>query len=124
MVVICVSGIKDILEDSRRHKSDNQENNREVLIADQKSLQFKKSKWKDLKVGQIVKVRENQFFPADMVLLSSSTPKGICYVETKSLDGETNLKHKQSHNDISELFPNEADIITMQGKLVCGKPND
>jgi magnesium-transporting ATPase (P-type) len=30
-----------------------------------------------------------------MVLLKSSLPKGICYVETKGLDGETNLKHKQ-----------------------------
>jgi len=31
-----------------------------------------------------------------MILLSSSSPKGICYIETKNLDGETNLKHKQS----------------------------
>jgi hypothetical protein len=29
-----------------------------------------------------------------MVLLNSSLAKGICYVETKNLDGETNLKHK------------------------------
>ena len=48
----------------------------------------------DVQVGCIVKVRENQFFPCDMVMISSSLPKGMAYVETKNLDGETNLKHK------------------------------
>ena len=50
----------------------------------------------DLQVGCIVKVSDNCNFPADLILLKSSLPKGICYVETKSLDGETNLKQKQA----------------------------
>jgi len=41
-----------------------------------------------------VKVTCDKYFPADMVLAQSSDPKGVCYVETKNLDGETNLKHK------------------------------
>jgi len=41
-----------------------------------------------------VKVNCDEFFPADMVLCQSSETKGLCYVETKNLDGETNLKHK------------------------------
>lgn len=47
-----------------------------------------------LQVGCIVRVTEDQTFPADLILLKSSLPKGICYVETKNLDGETNLKQK------------------------------
>ena len=35
-----------------------------------------------------------------IVLLNSSGPKGICYIETKNLDGETNLKHKVSNKDV------------------------
>lgn len=45
----------------------------------------------------IVKIKENEYFPADLILLNSSASKGICYIETKNLDGETNLKHKQAN---------------------------
>jgi len=38
-----------------------------------------------------------------MILLNGANPKGICFVETKNLDGETNLKHKQAHKDIYRL---------------------
>lgn len=34
-------------------------------------------------------------FPADLVLLSSGHPEGVCYIETMNLDGETNLKLKK-----------------------------
>lgn len=54
-------------------------------------------------MGNIVKVLSDQFFPADLVLLSSSGKKGICYIETKNLDGETNLKHKVANKDIMAI---------------------
>ena len=49
---------------------------------------------KQIEVGNLIKVMDNQSFPCDMILLDSSLGHGICYVETKNLDGETNLKQK------------------------------
>ena len=98
--MITVSAIKDAFEDRQRHVSDDRENNRTILVADRESNTFVEKKWKELHVGNICKVLKGQFFPADMVLLNSSGEKGIAYVETKNLDGETNLKHKTSHKDI------------------------
>lgn len=94
--MLTVSAFKDALEDYKRHKCDTEENNREVYVYDHSSKDWKLVKWSDLQVGQIVKVLKNEYFPADIVLLSSSEKAGICYIETKSLDGETNLKHKLS----------------------------
>ena len=41
-------------------------------------------------------VEDRMYFPADLVLLSSSNPEGMCYIETMNLDGETNLKIKKA----------------------------
>ena len=51
-----------------------------------------------------MRVNENEFFPADIVILSSSEDKGVFYVETKNLDGESNLKMKKVHMDMQEGF--------------------
>ena len=61
-----------------------------------------------------------------MLLLNSSIPKGICYVETKNLDGETNLKHKQAHKQFLKIAKSESEIISnFNGcKIECEQPNE
>lgn len=46
-----------------------------------------------MKVGDVLKVNENESFSADIVILHTSEDN-VCYVETKNIDGEANLKHK------------------------------
>ena len=73
---------------------------------------FNETKSLDIQVGCIVKVKENQFFPCDMMMLSSALPKGIAYVETKNLDGETNLKHKQADKTILRLAKDDQSALS------------
>ncbi|KAL4805802.1 hypothetical protein BDV18DRAFT_139873 [Aspergillus unguis] len=56
------------------------------------AARFKRDFWKSLQVGDFVRLYNGDPIPADIVILSTSDPDGACYVETKSLDGETNLK--------------------------------
>ena len=53
---------------------------------------FKRDAWKDVQVGDFVRLYNDEQIPADIVILSTSDHDGVCYVETKNLDGETNLK--------------------------------
>ncbi|KAJ7100830.1 hypothetical protein B0H15DRAFT_462680 [Mycena belliarum] len=60
------------------------------------SAQWERTLWKKLEVGDIVLLRDNEQVPADIVVLATSDPDGNCYLETKNLDGETNLKLRKS----------------------------
>jgi phospholipid-transporting ATPase len=62
--------------------------------------------------------------PADLVILASSDPKGVCYVETKNLDGETNLKVKQANKELQSIFSNDKALNSIDGMITCEKPNN
>jgi phospholipid-translocating ATPase len=53
---------------------------------------FKKDAWKNVQVGDFVRLYNDEEIPADVIVVSTSSDDGACYVETKNLDGETNLK--------------------------------
>ena len=57
---------------------------------------FKKDYWKNVEVGDFVRIYNNDQIPADIAILSTSDPDGACYIETANLDGETNLKVRQA----------------------------
>lgn len=59
-----------------------------------------------------------------MILLKSSDPTSIAYVETVNLDGETNLKHKQAIKDMQDAILSPADASTINGSIYCDMPND
>ena len=71
-VVVALSMIKDAYEDYKRHKEDAFENNSVCSVYSAEQGKFVESQWKKIQVGDIVRVDEDTFFPADMVVLSSS----------------------------------------------------
>lgn len=61
-----------------------------------KEKQFKERRWKDVRVGDFVRVVCNEIVPADLLLMHTSDPNGVCHIETSNLDGETNLKQRRA----------------------------
>jgi len=59
-----------------------------------------------------------------LILLNSSGKKGICYIETKNLDGETNLKHKVSNKDIMNYCQDHKGMSEFRGAIKCEGPSD
>ncbi|EAS00612.2 phospholipid-translocating P-type ATPase, flippase family protein (macronuclear) [Tetrahymena thermophila SB210] len=92
LVVIAISMGKDCLEDLKRHKSDQSENNEEVEVY--RNGSFIKCPSMSIQVGEVLRVRRGEHFPADVLCIYSTGKKGEAFIETKNLDGETNLKKK------------------------------
>lgn len=88
-----------------------------------KNFAFHETRWKKLQVGDIVKVYKDEYFPADLLLLSSSYEDGICYVETMNLDGETNLKLKHALEVTSDLRE-EKSLKEFTAVIKCEDPNE
>ena len=94
LIVVLISAVKDALEDYGRWKGDFVKNNEQYKTYHKGH--FHKVHSKDLLVGDLLMIEDGQRVPADCILLVSGVGGGsIAYVDTKNLDGETNLKPKQ-----------------------------
>lgn len=58
------------------------------------------------------------------MVLATSDMKGACYVETKNLDGETNLKTKTAHKNLRSIFSDINEFKNLNGYLNCEQPNN
>lgn len=56
---------------------DNEVNAYSCVVVRKRKGTLKTKKWRDLKVGEIVKLTSGQVIPADLVLLSTSEQLGI-----------------------------------------------
>ncbi|XP_069073145.1 phospholipid-transporting ATPase IK [Pleurodeles waltl] len=121
LCLLVVRGVRDLFDDIARHKSDSMINSRPCNILAEKS--FSTKSWRDIRVGDIVCLKNDDFVPADLLLLQTSEPNSLCYVETADIDGETNLKFKQAlmvtHTELSTVPA----LVEFNGSVICEEPN-
>lgn len=120
IVVLMVSAGKELVEDYRRRQADSALNNSRARVL--KGSTFEETKWINVSVGDIIRVESEEPFPADLVLLASSEPEGLCYIETANLDGETNLKIKQASPETSSMV-SPAELSRLGGRIRSEQPN-
>ncbi|KAM9323420.1 phospholipid-transporting ATPase IC isoform 2-T2 [Pholidichthys leucotaenia] len=122
VVVLGITAIKDLVDDLARHRMDKEINNRkcEVML----NGRFQEAKWMDIQVGDVVRMKKDEFTPADVLLLSSSNPNSLCYVETAELDGETNLKFKLGLRVTDEGLQEERQLAEFNALIQCEEPNN
>uniref|UniRef100_A0A8C4UKV6 Phospholipid-transporting ATPase n=1 Tax=Falco tinnunculus TaxID=100819 RepID=A0A8C4UKV6_FALTI len=94
LFILTVAGIKEIIEDYKRHKADSAVNKKKTIGKTEQSL------------TQIFKVE----------------PQAMCYIETANLDGETNLKIRQGLSQTASLQSRE-ELMKVSGRIECEGPN-
>ncbi|KAK4361406.1 hypothetical protein RND71_020358 [Anisodus tanguticus] len=119
--VVGISMLKEAMEDWNRFLQDLKVNARKVKVHIGNG-EFVERAWREVYVGDVIKVNKNEYFPGDLLLLSSSYEDGLCYVETMNLDGETNLKVKRSLEATLSLDGDEQ-FSNFLATVRCEDPN-
>lgn len=86
---------------------------------------WRRTAWEDVRVGDIVKIMNDESFPADILICATSEEENVCFVETKNLDGETNLKSRNAVQGLTHLRSAEAfmDSSTASFSIELDRPD-
>ncbi|VDN51599.1 unnamed protein product [Dracunculus medinensis] len=120
--VLAFSAVKDAYDDIQRHRSDKQVNNRISWVV--RGGRLVDEKWLNVKVGDVIRMERDQFVAADLLLLTTSEPHGLCYIETSELDGETNLKARQALPETYQMGDKLDEMSNFRGEIRCEGPNN
>jgi len=100
--------VREAYEDLSRHKSDLEVNATtcKKLVHDNESKKSYETEitWRDLNVGDILKIEDSEFFPADILMLISSDETGGAFMQTSSLDGEKAPKQVMAVAEYQKLY--------------------
>ncbi|GLA38976.1 hypothetical protein AnigIFM63309_006302 [Aspergillus niger] len=141
LIFVAISMGKEGFDDWRRYRLDKEENNRYAFVlrpgagispqmcasdsvsVSSESQDWVPVKWRDIKVGDVIRMERDQPVPADMVLLHADGPNGVAYIETMALDGETNLKNKQPAQPIAKVCGTVEGICSSALHFAVEDPN-
>ncbi|QLG72431.1 hypothetical protein HG535_0D01390 [Zygotorulaspora mrakii] len=93
------------------------------MLKERHSVFTEKKQWQNLRVGDFVLLKQDDWVPADMLLLACDGDNNECYVETMALDGETNLKSRQPHLELCKLARSASGLANINTKVTVEDPN-
>ncbi|KAI9763285.1 MAG: hypothetical protein M1840_000767 [Geoglossum simile] len=139
MFFVSLSIAKEGYDDLRRYRLDKAENNRDTsVLRAYEPLPVTKegpeltstdlrnwvvTKWKDIRVGDIIRLRRDEHAPADLVILHSKGNGGVAYIETMALDGETNLKSKRASPPLIINCSTIDELAKCKARITVEDPN-
>ncbi len=113
--------IYHFIDYNSKHVSDDARNgNNYKVVRDGK---FEDIRSGDIRVGDLIKVMENQMIPCDIVMLGSAHAKGHCFIDKANLNGETALEVVQSLPQTKCLVQNDADVCNLSLSISYEQPN-
>ena len=140
---VTISMAKEGYDDLRRYRLDKAENSKTVSALDSQ-IEFRsedpsegddptitndqterwiEARWDSIRVGDVVKLGRDEAVPADMIILRATGAEDLAYIETMALDGETNLKSKQSPSLLAKTCRTTADLLRCRAHFVVEDPN-
>ena len=93
-------------------------------VLDVVTKKWVRTKWSTLRCGQLVKIKNREFVPADIVLVGSSDQinNGV-FINTKSLDGETDLKIREVPDALIQTYDDDTTYASnVSGEITCELP--
>jgi len=119
--ILAVAAVREAYEDYLRLKADLKVNNERFITLELNSGELLSTRSCDIHVGDLVFIQCDERIPSDLVLLASSHPDGVAFIETSQLDGETNLKHRKAPKETT--FLSLAQLTRLRGECKVETPH-
>lgn len=94
LFIVLVSGIRAASEDWNKHKADSKRNSYKYEVL--KNGAFTSVKSGEIRIGNIIKIKQDDMIPCDVVFIGSALEKGHCFIDKANLNGETKLEVETS----------------------------
>lgn len=105
--------VREVFEDIGRYKTDLKLNT--TFVSKYSQGKWKKVNWKDVYVGDIIRIRENETIPADCLCLATANYDRSFYLGASLLNGRTTLLQGQALDVTSRMIGN-GEIIRLVGE--------
>ncbi|KAK8878560.1 hypothetical protein M9Y10_005340 [Tritrichomonas musculus] len=118
-IIFVVTMVRELIDEFKRYLEDKKINNREYKII--RADKEQKIKFKDIRVGDIIILSENDPAPADLFLIKIDGAFHTCSISTAYLDGDTYFKDVFPLDNTKNLSYDQ--ILHLKGFVTCNKPD-